>query len=101
MLTRLKIKYSIIAGQGTISLEFLSQVPELDAIVVPISGGGMTSGIAIAAKAAKPGIRIFAAEPCGTNGIADAATCKTAGTLVECPKTITIADGLQGESLGQ
>jgi len=42
--------YDVIAGQGTIALEFLAQVPELDCILVPISGGGMTSGICIAAK---------------------------------------------------
>lgn len=43
----------------------LEQVPELDAIIVPVSGGGMISGIAVAASALKPGIRIIAAEPCG------------------------------------
>ena len=45
-----------IAGQGTVALELLSQVPDLDAIVAPVSGGGLLSGIAIAAKALKPGI---------------------------------------------
>ncbi len=73
------------------------QVPDLDAIVVPISGGGMICGIAVAAKALKPDILIIAAEPNGSNDAADAAACKAAGRLLEAqPKPITIADGLQG-----
>ena len=53
------------AGQGTVALELLQQVPHLDAIVVPVSGGGLISGISIAAKAIKPDIVIIAAEPVG------------------------------------
>lgn len=86
----------VIAGQGTIALELLEQVPDLDAIVVPISGGGMISGIAIAAKALKPGIRVVAAEPRGANDAADAAAAKAAGARADgMPKPRTIADGLQ------
>ncbi|KAI8645837.1 tryptophan synthase beta subunit-like PLP-dependent enzyme [Parasitella parasitica] len=54
---------NVIAGQGTIALELLSQVENLDAIVIPVGGGGMLTGCAIAAKALKPGIKVFAAEP--------------------------------------
>ncbi|KXZ52331.1 hypothetical protein GPECTOR_10g963 [Gonium pectorale] len=86
----------VIAGQGTIALEFLEQVPELDALVVPVSGGGMISGIALAAKAIKPGIRVVAAEPCGRNRSPDVALAKLAGWVVPCARTDTIADGLQG-----
>ncbi|GAQ84128.1 serine racemase [Klebsormidium nitens] len=85
-----------ISGQGTIALELLEQVPDLEAIVVPISGGGMISGIAIAAKALKPGIRIIAAEPAGAN---DAALSKAAGKCIPCTAPKTIADGLRA-SLG-
>jgi threonine dehydratase len=53
----------VISGQGTIAVEFLSQVGQLDAIVVPLGGGGFCSGVAIAAKALKPGIKIIGAEP--------------------------------------
>ena len=52
----------VIAGQGTVALEFLRQAPELDTLVVPIGGGGLISGIVIAAKAIKPDIRIFGVE---------------------------------------
>jgi serine racemase len=56
---------TVIAGQGTIGLELLQQVPSLDAILVPTSGGGMVTGIAVAATAIKPGIRVIAVEPRG------------------------------------
>lgn len=65
--------------------------------VVPVSGGGMLSGITLAAKAIKPTITIVAAEPCGRNNAADVAACKAQGRLIQdMPKTCTIADGLQG-----
>lgn len=53
---------AIIAGQGTIGLELMEAFPDLDAIIVPVGGGGLISGIAIAAKAANPDIEIFGAE---------------------------------------
>ncbi|KAA8497868.1 Serine racemase [Porphyridium purpureum] len=58
----------VIAGQSTIAAEFLSQVPDLEAIIVPVSGGGMISGIALVAKHFNPQIKIYAAEPCGKTG---------------------------------
>eukprot|EP00730_Choanoeca_flexa_P002856 TRINITY_DN11206_c0_g1_i4.p1 TRINITY_DN11206_c0_g1~~TRINITY_DN11206_c0_g1_i4.p1 ORF type:complete len:330 (+),score=79.81 TRINITY_DN11206_c0_g1_i4:122-1111(+) len=53
----------VIAGQGTMGLELLQQVPDLDLLVVPVGGGGMLAGICVAAKALKPDILIVAAEP--------------------------------------
>ncbi len=53
---------AIIAGQGTLGLEMLEEVPDLDAIIVPIGGGGLISGIAVAAKALKPDIKIYGVE---------------------------------------
>ncbi|CAD5170467.1 unnamed protein product [Musa acuminata subsp. malaccensis] len=81
----------IISGQGTISLELLEQIPEIDTIVVPISGGGLISGVTLAAKAINPSIRILAAEPKGAD---DAAQSKAAGQIIRLPETKTIADGL-------
>jgi len=52
----------VIAGQGTLALEMLEDVPQLDALIVPVGGGGLISGCAIAAKAIKPGIEIFGAQ---------------------------------------
>jgi threonine dehydratase len=54
---------AIIAGQGTVALEMLEQAPDLEALVVPIGGGGLASGMAVAAKALKPGIEVLGVEP--------------------------------------
>ena len=81
----------VMAGQGTVALEMLDEIAELDAIVTPISGGGLMAGVAIAAKALKPAIRLFAAEPLGAD---DAARSKAAGTFIEQTAPRTIADGL-------
>ncbi len=81
----------IIAGQGTIALELVAQVPDLDAIVAPVGGGGMISGIAIAAHGLDPSLRIFAAEPSGAD---DAACSKAAGHLIPQTSPDTICDGL-------
>ncbi|XP_076901804.1 serine racemase-like [Bidens hawaiensis] len=86
----------IISGQGTVSLEFLDQVPQLDTLIVPISGGGLASGVAIGAKSINPAIRVLAAEPKGAD---DAAQSKASGRLITLRQTNTIADGLRA-SLG-
>lgn len=81
----------IIAGQGTVALELVQQVSRLDAIVVPVGGGGLLSGVCIATKALSPNTRIFAAEPLGAD---DAARSLAAGRLIQPTDTDTIADGL-------
>ena len=53
----------VMAGNGTIGLELLEDLPELDAVVVPYGGGGLLTGIASAVKAQRPGVRFYAAEP--------------------------------------
>lgn len=55
--------YDVMSGQGTVAYEFLEQIPQLDAILVSVSGGGLISGISSWAKAIKPSIKIFAVEP--------------------------------------
>ncbi len=87
----------VIAGQGTATLEFMEQVANLDALVVPVGGGGLLAGTCIAAKGLKPTLRIFAAEPSGAD---DAAQSKAAGALVPQTSPNTIADGLR-TSLGE
>ncbi|XP_056006223.1 serine racemase-like [Ostrea edulis] len=91
--------YDVIAGQGTIAVEFLKQVPDLDAILVPVSGGGMISGIAIAAKAINPDIKVFMVEPEGKM----CEECLRAGERLwpNPPRFLnTIADGIRLQQLG-
>jgi threonine dehydratase/serine racemase len=87
----------VIAGQGTVALELLEQVPDLDAVVAPVGGGGLVSGIAVAAQGIDPRFRIFAAEPIGAD---DAARSKAAGRLAPQMAPKSIADGLL-TSLGE
>jgi len=87
----------VIAGQGTAALELLEQVPDLDAILTPVGGGGLLSGVCIAAKGGKPALRIFAGEPAGAD---DAARSLAAGRLIPQAGPQTIADGLL-TSLGE
>jgi threonine dehydratase len=85
----------IIAGQGTIGLEVLADAPSAAAVLVPIGGGGLASGVAAAIKATSPGTRVIGVEP---ELAADAAESLTAGALVAWPveRTVrTVADGLR------
>jgi threonine dehydratase/serine racemase len=86
----------VIAGQGTVALELLEQVPGLDAVVTPVGGGGLMAGLTLAVKALSPSVRVFAAEPAGAD---DAARSKAAGKLIPQTGPRTIADGLR-TSLG-
>ena len=86
----------VMAGQGTIGLELLQQIENLDCIIVPVSGAGMISGITIAAKSMNPNIKIVAAEPLGTNNGADIFESVQSGVLMDSmPPPDTIADGLK------
>jgi threonine dehydratase len=83
----------VMAGQGTAAAELLGQVPQLEAIICPVGGGGLLSGTAVAAKSLKPGIRVLGAEPAGAD---DAARSFETGQLQPAPVPHTIADGLRG-----
>ena len=85
--------FAVIAGQGTATLELLDAVPDLDAVVAPVGGGGLLSGTAIAAKGIRPGIEVYGAEPAGAD---DAARSFASGVLQAMPHPHTIADGLRG-----
>lgn len=81
----------IIAGQGTLGLEMLNDLPDADAIVVPIGGGGLISGIAIAARALKPDITIIGVQ---AEGAPSCYTSLEAGEIRTSSSIMTIADGI-------
>jgi threonine dehydratase len=83
----------VIAGQGTVALELLEQVPELDWLLLPVGGGGLASGVAVAARALAPTLRVVAVEPQGAD---DAQRSLAAGVLQPARPAATIADGLRG-----
>ncbi|SPJ14130.1 L-threonine ammonia-lyase [Syntrophobacter sp. SbD2] len=89
---------SIIAGQGTIGLEIMEEMPNADLIAVPVGGGGLVAGISVAAKAIRPGIRIIGVQ---------AEACPSALKAVETGKRITvealrsIADGITVKQIGR
>jgi threonine dehydratase len=87
-----------IAGQGTTALELLEDLPDLDALIVPVGGGGLISGCSIAAKHLRPGIRVIGVEPADAN---DTFLSLEQGHRVEIPPPETIADGLRSPSPGE
>jgi threonine dehydratase len=87
----------VMAGQGTTAVELLEDVPDLDIILCPVSGGGLLSGISVAAKTLKPAIRVVGVEPAGAD---DAFRSFRSGKLEPLGTPQTIADGLRA-SLGQ
>ena len=87
----------VMAGQGTMGLEILEQTPDLDAVVVPVGGGGLLAGVGTVMKALKPSVRVVGVEP-------DHAACfvaaLAAGSPVTVPLAPTLADGLAVALLG-
>ena len=81
----------VIAGQGTIALEIAEQIPELDAIIVPVGGGGLISGIAYTMKTINPNVKVYGVQAAGApsmyNSIHD-------HQIEELPRVSTIADGI-------
>ncbi len=89
---------AIIAGAGTIGLELLDQHPDLDAIVVPVGGGGLIAGVALAAKSIKPDIEIIGVEPAHA---ASFTAALKAGRPVRAEMKPTLADGLAVPVVGE
>jgi threonine dehydratase len=81
----------IIAGQGTIGLELLEQVPNLEVVVMPIGGGGMTSGVACALKSLNPKITVIGVQAAS---VASMKASIDAGHILEIPPGTTVADGI-------
>jgi len=91
----------IIAGQGTIGLEILEDLPEVETVLVPVGGGGMISGMATAVKSSKPSVKVIGVEP---EVAGDAQASLRAGKIVQYTAeqvTRTLADGLRTQSIGQ
>jgi len=87
----------IIAGQGTMGLEILEQVPTLTTVLVPVGGGGMISGIAVAIKEVRPDVRIVGIE---AEAAASAAASRAAGEVVRIAHSDTLADGIATKRIG-
>jgi threonine dehydratase len=81
----------VIAGQGTIGLEIVNQLKDVDAIVVPIGGGGLISGLAFAVKSLNPKIRVYGVQATGAPSMLNSVEHKKIETL---PSVSTIADGI-------
>jgi threonine dehydratase len=88
----------VMAGQGTAALELLEDVPDLDLLLVPVSGGGLLAGCSTAAKALRPGIRLIGVEPEAGN---DTQQSFAAAERVRIGVPRTIADGLQATEPGE
>ena len=87
----------VIAGQGTVALEILHEAPDADVLLIPVGGGGLLSGCAMAAKHIKPNLLVIGVEPKGAD---DAAQSFKAGKIIPQESPNTIADGLL-TSLGE
>jgi threonine dehydratase len=87
----------VMAGQGTIGLEILEQVPEVDLVVVPVGGGGLISGIAVAIKSQRPGVRVIGVESAAAPS---ARASRDAGRVVRIDHADTIADGIATKQIG-
>ena len=83
----------IIAGHGTVGLEIVEALPNVDAVVVPVGGGGLISGVSIAAKGVKPKVEIVGVQSEASPVMYESLK---AGKIVDAPKTRTIAEGLSG-----
>ena len=89
---------NVIAGQGTIGLEILNQVPDVDVIVVPVGGGGLISGVAFAAKQLNPKVRVYGVQAEGAPSMVNSLRDEK----IECLDTVhTIADGIKVKEPGE
>jgi len=88
----------VIAGQGTCGLEIAQQLSDIDAVLVPVGGGGLISGISTALKAIRPKTRVYGVEPQGAPKLTEALKAKK---IVTVPSPASIADGLIPSALGR
>lgn len=88
----------VIAGQGTIGLEIMEQLKDVDAVVVPVGGGGLVSGVAFAVKSLNPKVRVYGVQSAGAPSMANSLEHKKIETL---PSVSTVADGIAVKEPGQ
>jgi threonine dehydratase len=88
----------VVAGQGTLGLELLEQCPDMDAVVVPVGGGGLVGGVGLAMKAARPEVRVIGVEAEALDAMKQALATGTRTTL---PPASTIADGIAVRQVGE
>ena len=89
---------NVIAGQGTIGLELLEQLPDLDAVVVPVGGGGLISGVAFALKSLNPNIKVYGVQATGAPSMVNSLK----DDKIECLDSVsTIADGIKVKEPGE
>ena len=88
----------IVAGQGTIGLEILDDLPEVDAVFIPVGGGGLISGVATAIKLKKPTVKIVGVEPVGASAMWQSLQRKA---VVHLDRMDTIAEGLRSPFTGE
>jgi threonine dehydratase len=86
----------VMAGNGTIGLEILEDLPEVNTVLVPFGGGGLSCGIATAVRTLRPEVRVYG---CEVDTAAPLAAALTAGGPVPCPRTATFVDGIGGPSM--
>ena len=90
--------WAVMAGQGTIGLEILDDLPDVDTVVVPIGGGGLISGIAVALKEQHPDVRVVGVQAEGASSVAESLQ---KGELYERESVDTIADGIATRTIGE
>lgn len=88
----------VMAGQGTAGLEIMDALPDVQAVLAPVSGGGLLSGVAVAVKGRNPAVKVIGVEPAGAD---DAYRSMRAGRIVTAERVDTICDGLRVSHLGE
>jgi threonine dehydratase len=88
----------VVAGQGTLGLELIEQCPDIDAVIVPIGGGGLVGGVGLAIKAARPAVRVIGVQ---AEALAAMKQALAAGARTTLPPASTIADGIAVRQVGE
>ncbi len=88
----------VIEGQGTIGLELMEQIPDMDAVIVPVGGGGLISGVAFAVKQLNPNVKVYGVQAAGAPSMVNSLRQKE---IVHLPAVSTIADGIAVKTPGE